>query len=345
MKAAMVRGTVAMVVWSGSALGQLPNTGTSAPPAGTGGTGAEAPPAAPAAGSAPVPAAEATPPIQAAPPPPPPPPPAPPPQADPDDEDDYEPRRRRRRKPLDWQPEDAEQPRTSSFSLRGPHFILSAERLAGVLGHTYTIEQKTEQVDVFTGQPTGVVVTRELKHTGTDVTFLGAGPESVNPFIFPRVAFDGMLSNGLTLGGSVSYFVTSGESEVPDVDGSGAIVKRESPTTTVFSFSPRLGFLLQASEKVGIWLRGGVTRVSLTTERQQIFNGEIFSTTETQTMLDVTLDPQLVISPVPHVGLLVGAAVDIGASGTLEETSNGIKEQDGLTVSSYGVTAGLAAIF
>jgi hypothetical protein len=356
MKAAMVRGAVAMVVWSGSALAQVPNTGSSgAPPGGTGGTvGAEAPPA---PGSVPVtPGGEAAPPVESTPPPPPPPPPAPPPQAAPDEEDDYEPRRRRRRKPLDWQPDNDEELGGGGWSLRGPHFILSAERMAGMLGHTYTIEQKTEQIDPFTGQPTGIVTTRELKHSGTDIAFLGAGAPfsgntvAINPFIIPRVAFDGMLGNGLTLGGSISYFVASGEQESPDL-GSGAIRKQDTPTSSVFLLAPRLGVMLQASPKIGVWLRGGVTRVSMSTEEEETDpdTGQTFVDTNTITMVDITLDPQLVFAPVPHVGILLGAAVDMGVSGTIERTNSiggtSVKEEDGFTATSYGVTAGLAAIF
>jgi hypothetical protein len=357
MKAAMVRGAVVMLVWSGSALAQAPNTGSSGAPGGTGGAvGVEAPPT---GSSVPVtPGGEAAPPVETTPPPPPPPPPpAPaPPQAAPDEEDDYEPRRRRRRKPLDWQPNDDEESSGSAWTLRGPHFILSAERMAGVLGHTFTVEQQTELVDPFTGQPTGAVTTRELKHSGTDIAFLGAGAPIgsdavvINPFIIPRLAFDGMLGNGLTLGGSISYFVASGEQETPDLDSS-AIRKEDTPTASVFLFAPRLGVMLQASPKIGVWLRGGVTRVSMTTEAQQtdFDTGQTFTASNTITMVDVTLDPQLVLSPVPHVGILLGAAVDIGVSGTIERTSSvggsSVKEEDGFAATSYGVTAGLAAIF
>ena len=45
-------------------------------------------------------------------------------------------------------------------------------------------------------------------------------------------------------------------------------MKTKSPTTSVFLLAPRLGVMLQASPKLGIWLRGGVTRLSMSTESE-----------------------------------------------------------------------------
>lgn len=60
-------------------------------------------------------------------------------------------------------------------------------------------------------------------------------------------------------------------------------------------------------------------------------------------MVNVTLDPQLVFTPVPHVGLTLGGVLDIGVSGGYED-ADGSQERD-FKQSSYGVAGGLVAIF
>jgi hypothetical protein len=184
----------------------------------------------------------------------------------------------------------------------------------------------------------------EAEVAGTDVSFLGTGSFDGNPFSIPRVAFDGVFANGFTLGGSISYMVTSGERSSPDEFG--GTTKRDTPTQSVFLLAPRLGMLFPASPKVGVWLRGGVTRVEATGEAISSDGfGNISSSEFSVTYVDVTLDPQLVFTPVPHIGITLGAALDIGVTGSTDPSStNGGTEPD-MSASSYGVTAGIAAIF
>jgi hypothetical protein len=245
------------------------------------------------------------------------------------------------------EPEDAEAPETApppvqSWRLAGQaHFLLGIERVTNVL--SWSVTERTQVASSnnnFGATPTTVEL--ELERSGTDVSFLGSGAASSNVFGVPRVALDAMLDNGLTLGGSLSYMVVSGKHDEPQGTNK---VSRDDVSAAIFVFAPRIGVMIPASPFVGVWLRGGVSRISMSYEipRFDATSGaQISTTTSTLTLVNLTLDPQLVINPVPHVGITLGALLDIGLSGTRE--TSGASSQD-VTASSYGITGGLVAIF
>ncbi|MES1186717.1 MAG: hypothetical protein ABUL60_23080 [Myxococcales bacterium] len=211
------------------------------------------------------------------------------------------------------------------WHLMGSHVLLSAERMSSVLSWSSTSGSSFER-------------------SGTDVSFLGSGGVTRNAFGVPRIALDGMFNSGLTLGGSLSYIVASGKNE----STTGAIKNSmDEPTSSVFILAPRIGVMIPASPKVGVWLRGGITRISVSTDSPtfdpQTGAALTGSVTSTNTLVDLALDPQLVISPVPHVGIALGVALDIGLSGTSEVSGSSFTQD--IKASSYGVTGGLVAIF
>ena len=273
-----------------------------------------------------------------------------------DEEEEQEPPRKKRKKHrrarviaaehTEQEPEsdeatEAAPPPVQTWRLVGQaRFLLGIERITNALGWSVTESaQVTSANSNFNGAPTTV----ELERSGTDVSFLGSGAASSNVFGVPRVALDGMLENGLTLGGSLSYMVVSAKHEVSQGTNK---VSRDDGSASVFVFAPRIGVMIPASPFVGIWLRGGISRISTSYEVPQFdtsSGAQVATATSTLTLVDLTLDPQLVINPVPHVGITLGALIDIGLSGSLETSGTG-PTQD-VTASSYGVTGGLVAIF
>jgi hypothetical protein len=269
---------------------------------------------------------------------------------DEDAEEEEQPRKKRkhrrgarvlRAEPIDDEEENAPEepaPLADPWRLVGPHFLLGVERITNVL--SWSTKQTVELSNFNTFGPTTI----ELERSGTDVSFLGSGGPSTNVFGIPRLTLDGMFGNGLTLGGSISYMTVSGKHET--VSGNANKSNVDDPTSSVFIFAPRVGVVIAASPTVGIWLRGGISRISASTDSQSVDNsGQPLggTVTTTLTLVDVTLDPQLIITPVPHVGITLGALLDIGASGTLEQT--GSTSSMDVTASSYGITGGLVAIF
>jgi hypothetical protein len=345
-----------VMVCSGVAQAQLPRGAD-----GSGGSGGAtaAPPA--TAVVPPAPVSEAAP-AEAAPPPAPPSPEAAPASSDAEEviEEEEPPRRKKSKKKRRHVEEDEQEdelddageeddvaPRArggTEWKLRGPHFVLSAERLSSILSWSQTSKTTGTVTDPINGG--SFSASSQSEESGTDVSLLGAGGFVDNPFSIPRVGFDYVFGSGFSIGGSLGYMVTSGKSEDTDSDGTSRTQDR--PTVDILLFAPRLGMFIGATPKLGIWLRGGITRLAMSAERERdTIDGATIQTTQTLTLVDLTLDPQLVFSPLPHVGITVGPTLDIGLSGSVENSGPnvGSSTETELTTSSYGVTAGLIALF
>jgi len=221
-------------------------------------------------------------------------------------------------------------------------FIVGVERITSVVGWS-----ETETLQAPTGSLNGLESQSvDFERSGTTVSVLGAGFGRNFGGVFygvPRVAFDGRFENGFTLGGAVSFLSFSTSHD--EITGTGGKTTVNEPTVTVFVLAPRLGVLFESSRLVSVWLRGGITRVSLSADSTTTttINGVPSTSTSTSTVtaLAVTLDPQVVFTPVPHVGISVGPILDIGVSGSAEEGST----THDFKASSYGATAGLVAMF
>jgi hypothetical protein len=139
--------------------------------------------------------------------------------------------------------------------------------------------------------------------------------------------------------------VTSGKIETPSENGSTQTTDR--PTVDIAVFAPRVGIFLEATPTVAVWLRGGITRLAVSSEIDDVdgFDGSSSKISSTLSFWDLTLDPQLVISPIPHIGITLGVTLDIGLSGELERTVGSTTKTNDVTASSYGVTSGLVAMF
>jgi len=254
---------------------------------------------------------------------------------DEDEERERDARLRRRRIRRDLAVTAAEGP--EPWQLVAPHFLVGVERITNWLAWD---ESETFQLSPQSG---GGTKNAETLSSGTDVSFLGSGAPSRNVFGVPRLAFDGMFASGFTLGGSLSYMTVSGKTQAPT--GTGGQLVRDDPTSSIFVLAARAGVVLPASKLVGIWLRGGFSRISRSTDFKIADPGVGITTTivTTSTLVNVTLDPQLIINPFPHVGITFGALLDIPLGGSVESTSFAATHD--LTASSYGATSGLLAIF
>jgi hypothetical protein len=158
---------------------------------------------------------------------------------------------------------------------------------------------------------------------------VGDGDDGVNPFAIPRVAVDAILG-GLTLGGSLGFISTSGEEQQGDTS-------EDYDDTTGFAIYPRVGFIIESSDVLSIWLRGGVEYYSATSD-----DGD---TEDTLSLMSISLEPALVITPVPNVGFLISGLAAIGVSGTREVSTDGASSEADVKFSTFGLNAGLTAFF
>jgi hypothetical protein len=173
-----------------------------------------------------------------------------------------------------------------------------------------------------------------------------AGYNAVNPYTMPMLTFHGVVAGGLTIGGGIGYASTSGKHD--SVSSSGGTVSIDDPTRTAIAFAPRIGYLASFSPTFGIWAKGGITYFSQKSESPPYTDcstGPCLTIGGGESSINgvaIALDPMIVLSPVPHVGIIFGPTLDIGVSGTMAQTGGADRD---LTLSNFGVAAGIALLF
>lgn len=213
--------------------------------------------------------------------------------------------------------------------------VLSVDRLFG-LSFTTT---RTESGD-GSGQT----------QTDTDTAVSLLLPNGTTPYQIPRGAFDVVVVSGFTVGGAIGYGTRSGTTKL---EQNGVSTERDSPSTTVFAFAPRVGYVLPLSETFAFWPRGGVTYYNIKTELTLSGLGPgATQTTSTisQNGLAMDLEAMFVFSPVSYFGITAGPLLDFPLSGSQSSeinpnpTGTAIPD-DKVKYTSFGVTFGILGYF
>jgi hypothetical protein len=184
---------------------------------------------------------------------------------------------------------------------RAHQFVLSADRLFGYAHASETVSY---------GGAERTYSSNNVSIFGGPLTSLAAS------YSAPRLAFDGFVTDGLSIGGSVSYFWTSttqlGATSSNSADG--------------FMVMPRVGYALALAPTTALWPRVGFSYIHVSGSGN---SGSLYA---------VTLEVPLVIVLGPHVALLAGPTLDLGVGGSEEMsgTTLDIKETD------IGVQFGIA---
>lgn len=219
------------------------------------------------------------------------------------------------------------------------HLIISADRAMGLFSYastTTTIER-----------PNGI--TTEETTSGPGISLLvGGNPTNVHNL--PRFSIDYALAMGLTIGGSVPFSVGLGGTRETTVTGR-APSSVDTPTVTLIGLVPRVGYVLHLSDTFSFWPRGGFAYYS-STEKSTGINGQGVTevTTVSNSYFSIDIDPQFVITPLPHLGVTVGPMINIPIAGSREiETKTGSVVQPALdadhTVFNFGLNVGLLTYF
>jgi hypothetical protein len=221
-------------------------------------------------------------------------------------------------------------------------FILSADRLVPLFAFSH------ESADQQTGPGLSKLVTTASQ---TSLSFFYGYTTDANDLFYtvPRVGLDYVIVPNVTLGGDLVLFFTLGGNTGTERDfnnGTVSTTTNSAPTTTLFGIAPRGGYILGINNLFSLWLRGGL---SFYTISQKSDNGNGNTTTQSAHQFSFDLDPQFVITPIPHVGFTAGLTVDIPFAGghSTEQDNGGTTNTFSASSSVFylGVTLGMLAYF
>jgi hypothetical protein len=179
--------------------------------------------------------------------------------------------------------------------------IFGAERIFGIRGERYTIDNPApvENTEIDT----------------TSITFGFARTKDLT-YNIPRIAFDYMIIDKLSIGGALLY----SNLDVEDEDGDDASIAD-------FEISPRVGYLHMFGDIIGIWPRGGLSYHSTSLENS--FHA---------TTIALNIECMFPIVVRPHFGFLVGLAFDQSLTGNVDPDDG--PDMD-LMMRSIGLQAGM----
>jgi hypothetical protein len=232
--------------------------------------------------------------------------------------------------------------------------MVSVERISGV--HREHLGIKQSGTDAM-GAPTS----SEDKYDTTTIALLGTssgigagnGNLGGGPSTTPRLAFDGFVTQGLSLGGSLMYMTSSGKHNSSDTAAGVTTTQPEQNQgePSLFLINPRIGYAVPLTPELALWPRAGFTyaRYGLHQETTNAATGATTKTDTTLSLSDVALDVMLAIQPVPHFAILVGPYLDIGVGGSSKTTRdpplNTPQPTIDVTYTSFGLAIGLGGVF
>lgn len=186
----------------------------------------------------------------------------------------------------------------------GGTVFVGAERLFGFIRQS-TFRERTD--------PSGTI-----KTTTTTNSFSLLKSDPTSTLSLPRVGLDYTVIDGLTVGGAVG-FATSGEG-VKTEQGSISSEK-DVVSGTSFVVGPRVGYIVGLGERLGLWLRGGPTYLSVSQTTVDSTSGA--KVTQTSSLWMIALDPGLLVMPTKNFGVSANFLLDFSLTGKNETSSGG----------------------
>jgi hypothetical protein len=238
----------------------------------------------------------------------------------------------------------AEAQELNGLGARG-QMILTADRLFPLFSYTNVSVTRTQGNTTLTSSDSG----------SSMVLLIGTEPQVSSIHTIPRAAFDFTIIDRLTLGGTVALgFGLGGSSKRESFNGNTTVTaETDSPTRTIFGIGPRVGYILPLGEVVGFWFRGGISYYSdVTKDTFSPGNNPNVTVTRKQSdhVLSLDLDPQLMIVPIPHFFFHVGPIVNIPMTGGRRTESGNTSDPPGdgsndLSVFHLGISTGIGGWF
>jgi hypothetical protein len=242
-------------------------------------------------------------------------------------------------------------------------FVFGVDRVTGLAFNHLTNRQTTT---VFLTPAVTATDTVKSRDTFTQVSFLGSSQPPVLstgypvPVLVPRLAFDYLPIDGLSVGASFMVLHQAGETKAQDTTPGppNSLGQKHEVTSTTVLFEPRVGYALAFNNIVGLWPRAGFEWYHVSGEDRQLPRSPAQGSSKDWARGDLyqlALEVMLVVSPFPHVAILVGPYADVGLGGSgrawhSDTTAGGVttidpsQEQHPL-LNSVGLTSSLVAYF
>jgi hypothetical protein len=150
----------------------------------------------------------------------------------------------------------------------------------------------------------------------TSLSFGWRASPDMSPFDVPRFAFDYLVIDHLSIGGSLGY---------------ASVDADQQNDYSTFLISPRVGYAYAFGKVVGIWPRGGFTYYSTSIDNQ--FDQKGFA---------LSLECPFTFSPASHFAFHIGPTFDIDMFGSRDPYPLDKRDHSYRT---YGLNGGLLAWF
>ena len=229
-----------------------------------------------------------------------------------------------------------------NFGQQG-QFILGADRLFSLFAYTHISQ------DQFNPPPNEKV---NNTYNATSMSFFSGASPVDTFYTVPRFGFDYVVVPQVTIGGELILFYTLGGSSSTSTslnNGGTMTNSQDNPGLITFGIAPRGGYILPLSDLFSLWLRGGVSYY-ISSSKQTQTQGTVQVTNSTSVnQFALDLDPQFVITPVPHFALTAGLTADIpivgGHSNETDRPGMSTSNSAWSGIMFIGVTAGLLGYF
>jgi hypothetical protein len=221
----------------------------------------------------------------------------------------------------------------TAFGEKG-EFIIGADRLVPIFSYTQ------EWAGNLGFPPPGTTGLSTTNSQGAFSFLWGSGgPFAPAFFTAPRAGFDYVLIPHLTLGGEIVIFATTGASSstTRNTAMGTTTTANAANNEVIFGFAPRVGYVLRLTSLFSLWLRGGFSFYS---EGDSLTIGT--NTGSGANLFALDLEPQFVITPLPHVGISLSPTLDLPLFGQVWHDPN---ENANFDMLYFGINASLLVYF
>ncbi len=218
---------------------------------------------------------------------------------------------------------------------RTGQFIFGIDRISGLFFDHQTLSYKDP------------VTRAETKSTFKSTTFGALGIASHSPSALPRFAFDYVVFQGFTVGGSV-MLSTRGLSVSGNAPKTLAPATANDDGLTLFG-TARVGYAYAFDSTFALWPRLGLAYAS-STSRSEIIDpatNKSLGSYETKSHLGtLNIEALFAVSPIEHIVVTGGPYLDLGLGGgyTLLQESSEIDSRDA-RLTSYGLIFNAAGYY